>query len=210
MSFQDYEKEVERIVIEAKEEMLETEAILSTKSGLDPLEWDYDDEQLESMTSAQDVEDDGDVELEVETKETTSVATLEEEAPTDSLTQGDASETDYDVEGLDVLEMDLTLDDSEVEDKQNDNNVEGSKEKTPESESGLEDHTMLSDEDAVELSNEESVLVDHIELPNEDHVERSNENSIELSTEETEESSKIDDTESHSEENDDSVSEEDS
>ena len=212
MSFQDYEKEVERIVIEAKEEMLETEAILSTKSGLDPLEWDYDDEQLESMTSAQDIEDDGDVELEVETKETTPVATLEEEAPTDSLTQGDVSGTDYDVEGLDVLEMDLTLDDGEVEDKQNDINVEGSEDRTPENERDLADNAMLPNEDDVKLPNEESVLVDPIGQPNKDHFELSNENPIELSTEEGGESTKEDntDTEIHSEENEDSVSEEDS
>eukprot|EP00980_Cylindrotheca_fusiformis_P024258 scaffold11680_cov142-Cylindrotheca_fusiformis.AAC.16 len=49
MTLEDYEVEVERIISEAKEEMLETEAILSTKAGLDPLGWDYEDKELTSI-----------------------------------------------------------------------------------------------------------------------------------------------------------------
>jgi hypothetical protein len=60
MTLEDYEVEVERIITEAKEEMLETEAILSTKSGLDPLDWDYDDEQLESIAYEGDEEEEED------------------------------------------------------------------------------------------------------------------------------------------------------
>lgn len=49
MTLEDYEEEVVRIITEAKEEMLETEAILSTKAGLDPLGWDYEDDKLTSI-----------------------------------------------------------------------------------------------------------------------------------------------------------------
>ncbi|KAL3945908.1 MAG: hypothetical protein SGBAC_000059 [Bacillariaceae sp.] len=90
MTLEDYEEEVERIIIEAKEEMLETEAILSTKAGLDPLGWDYEDDELTSI--ADDPEDDDESDVKGEHK---------------------ARETVIMDENLDVLEMDI--DDNENE-----------------------------------------------------------------------------------------------
>lgn len=54
MTLEDYDEEVERIITEAKEERLETEAILSTMGGLDPLGWDYEDDELTSIADEPD------------------------------------------------------------------------------------------------------------------------------------------------------------
>jgi hypothetical protein len=91
MTLQDYDQEVERIITEAKEEMLETEAILSTKAGLDPLGWDYDDDEL---TSIADEPDEDESESKGENAE--------------------AREVNSDDEDLDVLGMDIE-DDIEVD-----------------------------------------------------------------------------------------------
>ncbi|CAJ1940380.1 unnamed protein product [Cylindrotheca closterium] len=60
MTLEDYEEEVVRIITEAKEEMLETEAILSTKAGLDPLGWDYEDDELKSIADDDEADPKGD------------------------------------------------------------------------------------------------------------------------------------------------------
>jgi len=51
MTIEDYNKEVEKIITKAEEELRETEAILLSKPGTDPVGWDYDDEQLAPMSN---------------------------------------------------------------------------------------------------------------------------------------------------------------
>eukprot|EP00536_Pseudo-nitzschia_multiseries_P006380 jgi/Psemu1/324327/estExt_fgenesh1_pg.C_1340022 len=51
MTLEDYNKEVEKIITKAEEELRETEAILLSKPGTDPVGWDYDDEQLAPMSN---------------------------------------------------------------------------------------------------------------------------------------------------------------
>jgi Bestrophin, RFP-TM, chloride channel len=50
MTLEDYNKQVEEILTQAEEEMRETEAILLSKPGTDPLGWDYDEEKLVPMS----------------------------------------------------------------------------------------------------------------------------------------------------------------
>lgn len=78
LTYEDYTEQVEKIMEAAKEEMLETEAILMARPGADPLGWDYDEELLAPTTE-------GDNDESEETK---------------------AGEVE--VEGLEVLEMDMT------------------------------------------------------------------------------------------------------
>eukprot|EP00526_Cylindrotheca_closterium_P007829 CAMPEP_0113644332 /NCGR_PEP_ID=MMETSP0017_2-20120614/23331_1 /TAXON_ID=2856 /ORGANISM="Cylindrotheca closterium" /LENGTH=656 /DNA_ID=CAMNT_0000555935 /DNA_START=617 /DNA_END=2587 /DNA_ORIENTATION=+ /assembly_acc=CAM_ASM_000147 len=87
MTLEDYEEEVERIITEAKEEMLETEAILSTKAGLDPLGWDYEDDELKSIADDPDDDDESNTKGEQKARETIIMD-----------------------ENLDVLEMDIDED----------------------------------------------------------------------------------------------------
>jgi hypothetical protein len=51
MTLETYNEEVSKIMTAVEEEMLETEAILMSKPGYDPLGWDYDDKQLAPMTN---------------------------------------------------------------------------------------------------------------------------------------------------------------
>ena len=51
MSLEDYNKQVEEIITQAEEELRETEAILLSKPGTDPVGWDYDDEDLAPMSN---------------------------------------------------------------------------------------------------------------------------------------------------------------
>jgi len=55
LTLDDYNKQVVKIMEAAKEEMLETEAILNARPGADPLGWDYDDEQLAPSTDGSEV-----------------------------------------------------------------------------------------------------------------------------------------------------------
>ena len=50
MTLEDYNKAVEEILTQAEEEMRETEAILLSKPGTDPVGWDYDEEKLAPMS----------------------------------------------------------------------------------------------------------------------------------------------------------------
>jgi hypothetical protein len=50
LTLDDYNVQVEKIMEAAKEELLETEAILKARPGADPLGWDYDDKQLAPST----------------------------------------------------------------------------------------------------------------------------------------------------------------
>ncbi|KAG7345773.1 bestrophin, RFP-TM, chloride channel [Nitzschia inconspicua] len=54
MTLEDYNREVEEILTKAEEELRETEAILLSKPGTDPLGWDYDDEKLVPMSEEDD------------------------------------------------------------------------------------------------------------------------------------------------------------
>jgi len=57
MSIEDYNKQVKEIITQAEEELRETEAILLSKPGTDPVGWDYDDEQLIPMSNTSITED---------------------------------------------------------------------------------------------------------------------------------------------------------
>jgi hypothetical protein len=50
MTIEDYNKQVEAIMETAKEELLETEAILNARPGYDPVGWDYDHKWLVQST----------------------------------------------------------------------------------------------------------------------------------------------------------------
>jgi hypothetical protein len=91
MTLGDYNEQVSKIISAAKEDMLETEAILNAKPGFDPLGWDYDDEQLAPMTE-EDLDD-----------PTTNT--------TDLGVNGDLGEVGEDID-LEALEMDV---DDEIE-----------------------------------------------------------------------------------------------
>jgi hypothetical protein len=56
MTLEDYNKQVEEILTQAEEELRETEAILMSKPGTDPLGWDYNDEDLAPMSEKDEVE----------------------------------------------------------------------------------------------------------------------------------------------------------
>jgi hypothetical protein len=57
LTLDDYNEQVEKIMEAAKEELLETEAILKARPGADPLGWDYDDEQLAPSTTEEEEEE---------------------------------------------------------------------------------------------------------------------------------------------------------
>jgi hypothetical protein len=57
MTLEEYKEEVEKIMVQAEEELRETEAILLSKPGNDPLGWDYDDELLSPMSNTTETED---------------------------------------------------------------------------------------------------------------------------------------------------------
>jgi len=86
MTLEDYNKEVEKIITKAEEELRETEAILLSKPGTDPVGWDYDDEQLAPMSNV-----------------TSSEESEEEEI-------GNRNKTVIEDSDLDVLEMDVSDD----------------------------------------------------------------------------------------------------
>jgi hypothetical protein len=50
MTLDDYNKQLEDILTQAKEEMREMEAILMSKPGNDPVRWDYNEEKLAPMS----------------------------------------------------------------------------------------------------------------------------------------------------------------
>jgi hypothetical protein len=66
MTIEDYNKQVEEIITQAEEELRETEAILLSKPGEDPVGWDYDDEQLAPMSNTSITEDADEIEDEDE------------------------------------------------------------------------------------------------------------------------------------------------
>ena len=51
MTLEDYNEQVKEITEKLEEELRETEAILLSKPGTDPVGWDYDDEQLAPMSN---------------------------------------------------------------------------------------------------------------------------------------------------------------
>lgn len=57
LTLDDYNIQVEKIMEAAKEELLETEAILKARPGADPLGWDYDAKQLAPSTDGSVVEE---------------------------------------------------------------------------------------------------------------------------------------------------------
>mmetsp|Transcript_47324 Transcript_47324/g.51099 ORF Transcript_47324/g.51099 Transcript_47324/m.51099 type:complete len:1022 (-) Transcript_47324:154-3219(-) len=92
MSTEDYNKQVQEIMTQAEEELRETEAILLSKPGTDPVGWDYDDEQLIPMSNTSNTEDVDENEVELGNKNENGNKTFIEDAD------------------LAVLEMDVELD----------------------------------------------------------------------------------------------------
>jgi len=62
MTKEEFKERVEQIRTEAAEELAETEAILMSKPGFDPVGWDYDESVLAPMTNGTDVEEDDELE----------------------------------------------------------------------------------------------------------------------------------------------------
>jgi hypothetical protein len=146
MTLEDYNKQVEEIITQAEEELRETEAILLSKPGEDPVGWDYDDEQLTPMSNtsiiedADEIEDEDDIgnenENEIKNK------TLIEDAD------------------LAVLEMDVEIegDPDNVDDDTNSdtNHVQAGGDEWAES-------TLLEEEDIAPTSN--TTKTDSVEIP---------------------------------------------
>ncbi len=57
MTLEDYNEQVKEITEKLEEELRETEAILMSKPGTDPVGWDYDDEQLAPMSNVTNAEE---------------------------------------------------------------------------------------------------------------------------------------------------------
>ncbi|KAG7369529.1 bestrophin, RFP-TM, chloride channel [Nitzschia inconspicua] len=87
MTLEDYNREVEEILTKAEEELRETEAILLSKPGTDPLGWDYDDEKLVPMS-----EEDDEVAEDI-------VADASVVASQDSIASVDSTVSDMDIDG---------------------------------------------------------------------------------------------------------------
>jgi len=106
MSIEDYNKQVKEIITQAEEEFRETEAILLSKPGTDPIGWDYDDEQLTPMSNISNTEetDENEEEEEIRIEDEIGNQTLVEDEDLDGDLDGDL---DAD---LAVLEMDVDLD----------------------------------------------------------------------------------------------------
>jgi hypothetical protein len=102
MTLEDYNEQVQQITEKLEEELRETEAILLSKPGTDPVGWDYDDEQLAPMSNV-----------------TNSEESEEEEGV------GSQNKTIIEDADLAVLEMDVELEEEEeangVEGKSDDN-----------------------------------------------------------------------------------------
>ena len=102
---EEFQEEVSKIIAAAEEELLETEAILNSKSGLDPVGWDYEEEDLAPMTNATDIEgiedrNATDIEGIEDRNASIECALLEEEC-------GDMDEDDCGYKALEVLEVDV-------------------------------------------------------------------------------------------------------
>lgn len=77
LTLADYNVQVEKIMERAKEELLETEAILRARPGADPLGWDYDDKQLAPSTDGSEEEEEEEREEEVKEEEPLNLDVLE-------------------------------------------------------------------------------------------------------------------------------------
>lgn len=120
MTLEDYNEQVKEITEKLEEELRETEAILLSKPGTDPVGWDYDDEQLAPMSNVTNAEEEEDtvkdsdlavLEMDVDVDEEVK-APEDVEADVEAATvNGDAEDTDAetaipteDVETAEALE----------------------------------------------------------------------------------------------------------
>lgn len=96
MSPEEYDKQIEEVTTTAEEEARETEAILLSKPGTDPIGWDYDDEQLTPMSNTSNAERDGNSngsEIEYEDDETDVDLAILEMDVNDDTSIGDDNQT---------------------------------------------------------------------------------------------------------------------
>ena len=88
MTLEDYNEQVKEITEKLEEELRETEAILLSKPGTDPVGWDYDDDQLAPMsnvTNADENEEDNDIANQNKTAIDLSVLEMDVEAEDDGV-----------------------------------------------------------------------------------------------------------------------------
>ncbi|KAL3907737.1 MAG: hypothetical protein SGILL_008752, partial [Bacillariaceae sp.] len=104
MTLEDYNKQVEEILTQAEEELRETEAILMSKPGTDPLGWDYDDEDLAPMSEngEEDVEGEEDVADAASDSEDLAVLEMDSEDDEEAKVNGDSIPEELDMKDATV------------------------------------------------------------------------------------------------------------
>ncbi|KAL3920854.1 MAG: hypothetical protein SGILL_003049 [Bacillariaceae sp.] len=102
MTLEDYNKQVEEILTQAEEELRETEAILLSKPGTDPLGWDYDEEQLAPMSENGDENEDGEGVTDETDSEDLAVLEMDTEEEEGEQLNGDSVPAELSIENVSV------------------------------------------------------------------------------------------------------------